>query len=375
MTDYYDPYGFEEYEEEDPYLDPQLISMLLGGGLPSGISTRVSDMGTPLPYDISTYAKQNNAFQDDLDIMFDPKFAALTSMLTGAPTQDYMQFVPGATGKQDPEPVAWTPTLDALFAGDPNEQSIATNLQSGMSPYHFNAAIRQLAAEGTIDEDQQADLIQMASAGWKELSDSGRAQAEWAGKPPAQSPLQMAYAKAGIPDPTEMYNEDTVPLNGLQTRSPILDSLVNTRRTEARTGDREYARMNARPENQTGMLSRVLAGRGGPRAGAQAANGLPRATVGEVLVNKDRYRKNTRPSPGAAQRESRERQARNARRTPAAQKRYTTQYHANTAKRNADTRDRDVRKIAAQQATAQGRSPASDAIRYKLEALRALRGY
>ena len=179
-------YGPEE--EEDPYAEFAQDDIYAPQGLPF-IPQKTNSRGE------TDMNAAFNAMQDWVQMQSDPNFMALLSAQTGTPLVDYNQQAPMAA------PVH-TPTLDSLRqSGDEVLANVATAIDAGRTPFDIESTMR---AAGTYDDDQIDLAVRAAEQAFEENGFAQRAEMENAA---AQSPLEQAYAEAGLPSPMARYGD------------------------------------------------------------------------------------------------------------------------------------------------------------------------
>lgn len=92
---------------------------------------------------------------------------------------------------------------------DPVIQDVIAKISSGADKYQINSYIDSLAAQGQdLGAFQVSDLKGVATELYKEFTGTGSSGS-------SSSKTKSATQKAGIPDPTELYNTSTVPLSSV----------------------------------------------------------------------------------------------------------------------------------------------------------------
>lgn len=92
---------------------------------------------------------------------------------------------------------------------DPVIQDVIAKITSGADKYQINSYIDSLAAQGQdLGAFQVSDLKGVATELYKEFTGTGSSGS-------SSSKNKSVTQKAGIPDPTELYNTSTVPLSSM----------------------------------------------------------------------------------------------------------------------------------------------------------------
>lgn len=248
--------------EEDPYADPY-ADLYAPQGLPF-IPQKTNSR------DETDYNAAFNAQQDWFQMMSDPTTMALLSATAGVPLVDYSQ--------QAEQQQAYTPTLDSLrSSSDEVLRNVAEAIDAGRSPYEIEATMREA---GTYD-DAQIDLaVRAADDAFREFGYAQRVDAENA---TSQSPLEEAYAEAGLPSPLARYGDPGYDHESLPTEVRQEDQDVLRRYDEQLAALRRMALQ----EPGTGWAAEALRPDwgGADVSEPEPPSGDPTASVGDYIDN------------------------------------------------------------------------------------------
>ncbi len=169
------------------------------------------------PVDIGTQSTQGNVLQDWLDILSDP---FLGGMVAGGTDPFSSQGAPIELPDPIPQPVISTPTIDRfLNSGNQWAQMVAESIKGGKPEFQIRDELRALVTSGQMSQEVFDDLVPSIAAMEKEQADAAVAQATYDSKVAAQqqgiaqqqaqpSPYDQQFRKAGLPSPTEQYTPE-----------------------------------------------------------------------------------------------------------------------------------------------------------------------
>ena len=170
-------------------------------------------------------AKGTNNIQDLLKLMLDPQMG----MMTGS-------FHPGALGGGAPAPKVMpafvgdlTRTSGYMNAGIPGVSDAAAGFISGkMDPLKATKLIQDAALQGLLPPEMGIDttvdgwqegVADLAKEMWDETSKYKSAAAQYEAEKVAfdannvAPPVDNVFSRAGLPQPTEQYDESTIPMD------------------------------------------------------------------------------------------------------------------------------------------------------------------
>lgn len=154
-------------------------------------------------------AKGTNNAQDLIQLLFDPKFAALTG------TSDPLQQVPQT---YEPRPYQDDLPLTMMYmnSGDPVIAEVASGLVNGTyDPLSARTVLTQSANASGLDPLAVGGIVDSIA---KEIADNASAKTKWDRDEQtkvqslATAPKDDVYTNAGLPSPLEQYNEGNIPL-------------------------------------------------------------------------------------------------------------------------------------------------------------------
>ena len=194
----------------------------------------VDKYGNEVPLTANNIANYN---QDIFQMLTNPQTAMVMAALTGQPTVDYMQ----QPVDEEPAPVAFTPTLDALRLEDPDLASI---VESGASYATLAKGIREANEDPEGESASTKDQLAMVQAAINERNTAAKEMAEFNARPVPLSPLEEQYRKAGVSAPWETYTADTVPLpEGFDDQTGVLRERLTGATRRAKSTERDYTKL------------------------------------------------------------------------------------------------------------------------------------
>ena len=121
---------------------------------------------------------------------------------------------------------------------DPIVQDILSKLSQGYDKYQLSSYIDSLDAQGqNISSFQTGDLKSLANEFYKEYTGTGSSGS--GGSKSSNTSVTDKVRNAGLPDPTELYNTDTIPLDATNLKR-IKSIQDRVQKETARYGDVSY---------------------------------------------------------------------------------------------------------------------------------------
>ena len=221
---------YDEGEGPDAY-NQFLNPGTFGEGVPTFLP-EYNKYGNEVPYDIGSQGAQMTQLSKYLKLLFSPELGYYNSLMTGAPTFDYEQLIPGGGIGGDARlggpggtgmggggfggggggggGVYQTPYLNSLKASsDPAFQGIYEDLVTNkMTPGEMKM---QLAKTGITDQGQLDVLYDTIDKAWTEVAGAQVAAAQ-PGPQRELSPMEQWLGKTGAPNPLQGYTADNVPI-------------------------------------------------------------------------------------------------------------------------------------------------------------------